>query len=58
MEKENKDKNIILTDEQLKEVAGGARAGSAGCIRYLNGEECVKQMLCKWSNGKCVSRLG
>ena len=23
MEKENKDKNIILTDEELKEVAGG-----------------------------------
>ena len=24
MENENKDKNIVLTDEELKEVAGGA----------------------------------
>ena len=54
--KENKE-NIILTDEELKEVAGGARAGSAGCMQYLKGEECVQQMLCKWSNGKCVSKL-
>ena len=57
MENENKDKKTILTDEQLKEVAGGARPGSAGCMQYLNGEECVQQMLCKWSNGKCVSKL-
>ena len=26
MENENKDKNIILTDEQLKEVSGGLDA--------------------------------
>ena len=57
MENENKDKKTILTDEQLKEVAGGARPGSAGCMQYLKGEECVQQMLCKWSNGKCVSKL-
>ena len=25
---------------------------------YLKGEECVKQTLCKWLNGKCVSNLG
>ena len=25
MENENKDKNIILTDEELKEVAGGVQ---------------------------------
>ena len=56
MENENKDK-VILTDEELKKVAGGARAGSAGCMQYLNGEECVQQMLCNWSNGKCVSKL-
>ena len=58
MENENKDKKVLLTDEELKEVSGGARAGFAGCMRYLKGEECVKQTLCKWSNGKCVSKLG
>ena len=57
MENENKDKNIILTDEELKEVAGGARAGSAGCIRYLKSEECAKKSdRCRWSNGKCISK--
>ena len=34
--KENKE-NIILTDEELKDVAGGATAGSAGCMQYLKG---------------------
>ena len=54
MENENKEK-VILTDEELKEVAGGA-AGyvPAGCARYLNSEECIKKSACRWSNGKCI----
>ena len=36
MENENKDKNIVLTDEELKEVAGGASglSQSEECNRH------------------------
>ena len=58
MENENKDK-VILTDEELKEVAGGASPKFAGCMHYRKIEECAKKSdLCRWSNGKCVSKLG
>ena len=58
MENENKDK-VILTDEELKEVAGGASPKFAGCMHYRKIEECVqKSDLCRWSNGKFVSKLG
>ena len=58
MENENKDK-VILTDEELKEVAGGASPKLAGCMHYRKIEECAKKSdLCRWSNGKCVSKLG
>ena len=59
MENENKDKNIILTDEELKEVTGGASPKFAGCMHYRKIEECAKKSdRCRWSNGKCVSKLG
>ena len=59
MENENKDKKTILTDEELKEVAGGAGPKLAGCMHYLKIEECAKKRdLCIWSNGRCVSKLG
>ena len=58
MENENKDK-VILTDEELKEVAGGSSPKFAGCMHYRKIEECAKKSdLCRWSNGKCVSKLG
>ena len=58
MENENKEKNI-LTDEELKEVAGGSSPKFAGCMHYRKIEECAKKSdLCRWSNGKCVSKLG
>ena len=47
----------LLTDEQLKEVAGGAGPKFAGCMHYLKIEECAKKRdLCIWSNGRCVSK--
>ena len=59
MENENKDKKTILTDEELKEVAGGVSPKFAGCKHYLKIEECAKKSdRCRWSNGKCVSNLG
>ena len=56
MENENKDK-VILTDEELKEVAGGASPKFAGCMQYRKIEECAKKSdRCIWSNGKCISK--
>ena len=56
MENENKDK-VILTDEELKEVAGGASPKFAGCMHYRKIEECAKKSdKCIWSNGKCISK--
>lgn len=49
----------LLSDEELKEVAGGASPKFAGCMHYRKIEECAKKSdLCRWSNGKCVSKLG
>ena len=58
MENENKDKKVILTDEELKEVAGGGGQTlslSTGCsclTRYY----CVQKMTCTWDIAKnlCV----
>ena len=59
MENENKDKNIILTDEELKEVAGGyGEDDTSSVCKQFNMRECAKHFFCKWENGKCVSKLG
>ena len=50
--KENKE-NIILTDEELKEVAGGAVLWGNPCERILNSKECVGKKACKWVGNKC-----
>ena len=55
MENENKEnkENIILTDEQLKEVAGGAALWGNPCERILNMKDCVEKKACKWVGNKC-----
>ena len=61
MENENKDKNIILTDEELKEVAGGAgptlsapsEALDKAC-RKLNLKGCLEKPSCMWKDGICI----
>jgi hypothetical protein len=53
MENENKDKNIVLTDEELKEVAGGAVLWGNPCERILNLKDCVGKKICKWVGNKC-----
>ena len=62
MENENKDKNIILTDEELKEVAGGA-APIAGqnllattCLTQKAQLGCMKIIICQWKDGECVRK--
>ena len=63
MEKENKDKNIVLTDEELKEVAGGADQFSAPSValdkacRKLKIKGCLEKPFCMWKDGKCVLKI-
>ena len=61
MENENKDKNIILTDEELKEVAGGIpNAGqnllATTCLKQKTQLGCMKITICEWKNGECVPK--
>ena len=61
MENENKDKNIILTDEELKEVAGGIpNAGqnllATTCLTQKAQLGCMKIIICEWKNGECVPK--
>ena len=57
MENENKDKKTILTDEELKVVAGGASESSQSeeCNRHKKPEDCIKIKYCQWHIAKCVS---
>ena len=63
MENENKEnkENIILTDEQLKEVAGGTPAGqnllTTTCLNQKAQLGCMKIIICKWKDGKCVPKV-
>ena len=55
MENENKDKNIILTDEELKKVAGGYGEDYVSVVcKQFNMRECAKHFFCKWENGHCI----
>ena len=64
MENENKEK-VILTDEELKEVAGGKKVLDKitleylfkDCDKYQGGAKmCIQQSngLCAWINNECV----
>ena len=63
MENENKEK-VILTDEELKEVAGGKEVLnketllhlSRQCENYPGVNLCIQKSngLCAWVNNKCV----
>ena len=46
---------VILTDEELKEVAGGGAVGSTEnyCEQYDTAEDCNKNILCQWGQFKC-----
>ena len=61
MENENKEKKVILTDEELKEVAGGVlplnpleQVKLNECLKLNKHEECFKIKFCIWKDGKCV----
>jgi hypothetical protein len=57
MEKEIKDKNIILTDEELKEVAGGVQNSlTTTCSTQKTQLGCMKIIICQWKDGECVRK--
>ena len=60
MENENKEK-VILTDEELKEVAGGKISGEAVintvkrmCSSSYSREACVRNADCAWISNRCL----
>ena len=60
MENENKEK-VILTDEVLKEVAGGKISGEAVintvkrmCSSSYSREACVRMADCAWISDRCL----
>ena len=60
MENENKDKNVILTDEELKKVAGGVQClpMSSGdqCAQYVMPRDCMKVKGCTCTVAKCITK--
>jgi bacteriocin-like protein len=61
MENENKEKKVILTDEELKEVTGGAGGlppGAQPVCKGLSPYNCaMRKQVCTWDKAKneCVS---
>jgi hypothetical protein len=56
MENENKEKKVILTDEELKEVASGAQCLPMGkrCSDLRTEYYCVQKEVCGWDKVKKV----
>ena len=56
MENENKEK-VVLNEEELKKVSGGATFVPVNCAHALKPENCEKvKYYCIWRGGKCVSK--
>ena len=53
MENENKDKKVILTDEELKKVDGG-NIFYTPCPQLDTKVACLKNQMCVRRSGKCV----
>jgi hypothetical protein len=56
MENEDKDKKVILTDEELKDVTGGV-VTDVYCNRHKDPKSCNEEKICKWYVKKCVSAI-
>ena len=55
MEKEKE--NVIITDDELKDVSGGAMSFPMGsCLSFGNAEKCKAVPACVWKNGKCTHK--
>ena len=59
MENENKEKKVILTDEELKEVTGGAQSLPYTEVCKSKNAIMCKEVLrfCKWDGKECVKRI-
>ena len=54
---ENENKEVInLTDEELKEVAGGAGGFFYNKCSYFAKTSCVTRPNCEWKNNQCVAK--
>ena len=49
---ENGNKNTVLSDEQLKDVAGGVFVSQNYCEGHLTAESCRGTNVCQWFPGK------
>ena len=60
MENENKEKKVILTDGELKEVAGaGTLDFIKSCLAISDRQSCESRNLCKWdeNQNKCLPKF-
>ena len=60
MENENKDKKTILTDEELKEVAGaGILDFIKSCLAISDRQSCESRNFCKWdeNQNQCLQKF-
>jgi hypothetical protein len=52
-----KNVKVVLTDEELKEVAGGNMSQMEfHCSQIGSMNECTANPLCEWANGACVDK--
>lgn len=49
---ENEKKHTILSDDDLKEVAGGAYVSQEYCEGHLTAQSCRATGVCQWFPGK------
>ncbi|MBR5184194.1 MAG: hypothetical protein IKW15_06975 [Bacteroidales bacterium] len=49
---ENEKKNTVLSDEDLKNVAGGVCVSQEYCEGHLTAESCRATHVCQWFPGK------
>ena len=60
MENEDKDKKVILTDEELKEVAGaGILDFIKSCLAISDRQSCESRNFCKWdeNQNQCLQKF-
>jgi hypothetical protein len=57
MEKEEEKKNVVLNDEELKEVAGG-KIFSGPCWKKKNKLDCEREIACFWTiYNQCIKNI-
>lgn len=46
--------NKVLSDEDLKDVAGGVVINNFTCNLYSNEKDCLAHRGCMWYDGACI----